>query len=304
MCVYLNGHGSSIELLSCEQYIADNQQNEKNEDNKTQNEEKEKELEHDKDLALAISMSLNEENKRKQRETNQRELASEKSQIEETQSLKQLLNKIKQEKEEYVAANHRQRTRIITLERDIEILRNERDSTQIKITKLMEQNQTLKVKMHSLISTDFASIVHVVTFLFVFLQRINDELMEDQKENKMKMDELNEEIKQLKLSNINILEFESWNDKQIIMWMMNLEHGRFNKYNNILSKNLSEEDVKGIDLKTVDISDLKGWGVVNFGDRKALFAHIQQLINPNNNDNDNKIPIANEEGAESGGYFK
>ena len=127
--------------------------------------------------------------------------------------------------------------------------------------------------------------------------------MEDQKENRMKMDELGEAIKQLKLSNIDNLKYESWDYEQIMIWIINLEHERFNKYKDILTKNLSEEDVKGIDLKTVDISDLKGWGVVNFGDRKALFAHIQQLINPNDNDNDNMIPIANE-GAESGGYFK
>ena len=59
MCVYLDGRQSSVELLSCEQYIDDNQQNDK-----IQIEEKEQ----DEDLALAITMSLNEENKRKQKE--------------------------------------------------------------------------------------------------------------------------------------------------------------------------------------------------------------------------------------------
>lgn len=33
MCVYLKGSGSSVELLSCDQYIGDNQQNDNNEDN-------------------------------------------------------------------------------------------------------------------------------------------------------------------------------------------------------------------------------------------------------------------------------
>ena len=139
MCVYLQGGGTSVELLACKQ------QNEESKDNNTRNEEKEKELQHDKDLALAITMSLSEENKRKQKEVTERE--SEEWKTKEMESLKQLLNKIKQEKEEYVAANHRQRTRIIALERDIEELRNERDSTQIKNTELMEQNKTLKVKM-------------------------------------------------------------------------------------------------------------------------------------------------------------
>ena len=129
--------------------------------------------------------------------------------------------------------------------------------------------------------------------------------MDEQKENQMKIGELQQEIKHLKLSNINAVEYESWNNEQILIWIMNLENGRFRKYKDILSKNLSEEDVKGIDLKTVDISDLKGWGVVVFGDRKAMFAQIQKLIHGNNDNDDNDIvAIANEEGAESGGYFK
>ena len=67
---------------------------------------------------------------------------------EEIQNLKQReneLNQIKQEKEEYVAANQRQRSRIIKLERDIEKLRNERDSTQSQNRALIQQNNQLKV---------------------------------------------------------------------------------------------------------------------------------------------------------------
>ena len=53
---------------------------------------------------------------------------------------------MKLDKEEFKAANHRQRARIISLEKDNETLRNERDSIQIRIRELMEENNTLKVK--------------------------------------------------------------------------------------------------------------------------------------------------------------
>ena len=43
MCVCLTGIGSSVELLSCDQYTVENQQND-NDDNKIQTEEKEKDL--------------------------------------------------------------------------------------------------------------------------------------------------------------------------------------------------------------------------------------------------------------------
>ena len=128
--------------------------------------------------------------------------------------------------------------------------------------------------------------------------------MEEQKENGLEIEALKQEIEQLKLLNINVMQYESWNNQQIITWMMSLEHGRFRKYENVLSKALSEEDVKGIDLKDVDILDIKGWNIVNFGDRKALYKHIQRLINNNDNDDDKPAAIANEEGAESSGHFK
>ena len=138
--------------------------------------------------------------------------------------------------------------------------------------------------------------------------------MEEQKEYQTQIKVLTQENQQLKLQLIDITQFESWKHEQIIAWIMSLEDGRFKKYNDILSKCLSEEDVKGVDLKSVDVIDIRGWGVVNFSDRKALFGNIKSLVNGNNDndngnndDNDNlnqEVPIANKEGAESGGFHR
>ena len=126
--------------------------------------------------------------------------------------------------------------------------------------------------------------------------------MDEQKEYKLENQSLKQEIEQLKLSNINIEDYESWNHEHILTWIMSIDNGIFKRYKDILNKTLSEEDVKGIDLKKVDALDVKGWGIVNFGDRKTLYEEIQSLVHGNN---DNEVAlIANEEGAESGGYFK
>ena len=103
---------------------------------------------------------------------------------------------------------------------------------------------------------------------------------------------------------LNIENYQYWNNKHILNWIMSLENGRFNKYFDILSKTLSEEDVKGIDLNKVDVLDIKGWGIINFGDRKALFEQIQNLIQDNKDTDDQRASVIHAEGAVSGGYFK
>lgn len=73
-------------------------------------------------------------------------------------------------------------------------------------------------------------------------------------------------------------EFTRWDSQSSVQWILSLERGRFRKYEDALRQNLKEENVRGIDLGAVTADDLKGWGVKGFGDRKALFDHIQSLI--------------------------
>ena len=93
------------------------------------------------------------ETQRKEREAKEPEIESLEKILqlknEEIQNLKQKekeLIQIKREKEEYITANHRQRSKIISLEQDIGTLRNERDSTQSQNRSLIQQNNQLKVK--------------------------------------------------------------------------------------------------------------------------------------------------------------
>ena len=153
----------------------------------------------------------------------------------------------------------------------------------------------------------------------------NGELLEEQKAIAIENNELKEEIRNLKLANLNVLEFSKWNSEQIVIWCCSLENQRFVKYKDILLKNLTEESVVGKDLKQVEAADIRDWGVINFADRKQLFMHIKNLIqngdgnnnvNDNNNNNDNdgndnanlnddNIAVANEEeGAMSGGFYR
>ena len=49
---------------------------------------------------------------------------------------------------------------------------------------------------------------------------------------------LTEEIRELKLKNIDTSKYEEWNWQEILYWMLSLENGRFKKYENLLLPNL------------------------------------------------------------------
>ncbi len=131
----------------------------------------------------------------------------------EINELKERVNRLKQEKEEYVAANYRQRSKILSLEKENGRLREERD-----------------------------------------------ELMDDEKGLKFENEELKKEIKRLRMQSINVKDYKSWSNEQILMWIMSIENGRFSKYKDVLAHSLSEEDVNGGNLDKVNEIDIKGWG--------------------------------------------
>ena len=160
MCVYLAGRPSSVELLSFDQYISDNQQNDGNKVNLYTefedlfHEEKDAAFDEDKHVLQAIQQSLRSEAERKRKEVHQQEMDTLRKMLQfknkEIENFKQKqkdLTQIKQEKDGYIAANHRQRSRIVELERHIATLQNDQVSAQIKMAALAEQNNTLKVKI-------------------------------------------------------------------------------------------------------------------------------------------------------------
>ena len=128
--------------------------------------------------------------------------------------------------------------------------------------------------------------------------------MDEQKELQIRNNNLEQELKEIKLKSIDINNWKDWNYKQIIIWIMSLDKGRFKKYEKILLSSLEEEEMNGSGLTRVDTADVKGWGIKNFHDKKDLVKYVHDLVNGNNNDDDNVASIADIEGGISGGHFK
>merc|ERR1712154_540023 len=104
-------------------------------------------------------------------------------------------------------------------------------------------------------------------------------LMDDQKEREFEVKRLKEEVRRLKVLQIDPSKYLEWGHDEIVAFICNLEDGRYRKYENVLIDALKEEGVEGAHLRKVNELDVKGWGVKNFDDKKDLTKAIQQMVN-------------------------
>ena len=132
----------------------------------------------------------------------------------------------------------------------------------------------------------------VIEGLKAEIKRLRDQAVEhqeEQKEAQRKMAELTEKVKDLELKTMDVSKFMDWNWEQIHFWIMSVEGGRFKKYEALLRGILSEADLEGEDLQSVNPFTLKTWGIKDRKDRMALSGHIQELVQQNGPDVSDQI---------------
>lgn len=112
---------------------------------------------------------------------------------------------------------------------------------------------------------------------------MNGQLVEEQKDSQIKIQGLEEQVAALKLKAMDPSSYMEWEWEEILFWILSLENGRYKKYEAVLQQALSEEEVKGEYLGKVDASDVKGWGIKAFMDKKDLSKHIEDLVAQNKN---------------------
>ena len=122
-----------------------------------------------------------------------------------------------------------------------------------------------------------------------------------QKESHQMIQSLKQELQSLKSKLIDPSRYTEWDTLDIITWILSLENGRYNKYKSKLEISLNEENVKGTHLAKVNVLDIKGWGIVDFSDKKSLMVAINALVNQNEHA-DIQV-VANVEGAQCGQYM-
>jgi len=128
--------------------------------------------------------------------------------------------------------------------------------------------------------------------------RRNTALEDEQKQLVLQNETLRVEIQTLRVSSIDMNDYQHWEAKQIISWIMSLENGRFKQYEQTLTESFKEEGIDGSCLKEIDRGDIKGWGVALFNDKKDLAKYIQNLVSQQN------IYMPMEGAVVSGGHYR
>jgi len=75
-------------------------------------------------------------------------------------------------------------------------------------------------------------------------------------------------------------DFEQWSTEHVLKWVLQLESGKFKKYEAALVVNVKTENIDGSCLGSLDKGDLHRLGVTDFKDKAELLAHIQERISP------------------------
>ena len=80
----------------------------------------------------------------------------------------------------------------------------------------------------------------------------------------MELSALKEEVKRLKLQNLDESKYVEWGPEEVSEWILNLDVERMRKYEEVVKRNLMEDEVDGSLLSQVDGADLRSWGIGKF----------------------------------------
>ena len=111
----------------------------------------------------------------------------------------------------------------------------------------------------------------------------NNKFINDYKKMEIEINTLKSENNRLKLRELNNMDYTKWNNDDILIWILSLNNNKFEKYKNVLNKNLSLQNIKGIDLQNMNEFDIQGLGITDFSDKKELIQQIKQLIDQKQN---------------------
>ena len=116
----------------------------------------------------------------------------------------------------------------------------------------------------------------------------NMNLNEECKEKLSELEQIKKELNTLKrLSDIDTNRYREWSSDEVVDWLISLEKGKYQKYEQMLRVIFNKEGVNGEGIESINQSELGGWGVQSFMDRANITKRIQLLVNKNKNQNAN-----------------
>lgn len=114
--------------------------------------------------------------------------------------------------------------------------------------------------------------------LYEMLQSPYNALDSRYKKLKQDYDELNNKYEALILETTKS-NYKTWGSKQVLVWILSLHNGYFNKYENELREMIISECIDGQCLNVIDGNDIYRMGVKDFKDKQLLYDEINRLTN-------------------------
>eukprot|EP01083_Nonionella_stella_P282950 963005_1 len=84
-------------------------------------------------------------------------------------------------------------------------------------------------------------------------------------------------------------DWEHWNNRDVVAWISSVQNGKYKAY----ASAFVVQNIVGIDLGSIEKSDLMDFGIKAFRDRAEIFNHIQNLLS-NKHDEREGIPKFNQ----------
>ena len=118
---------------------------------------------------------------------------------------------------------------------------------------------------------------------------------DEEKERELELNELRAEVRRLRLDNLDETKYVEWGPDEICSWIINLDIERMKKYEEVMKKNLEEDEADGSLLAEVDGGDLRSYGIGKLNDRKFVQKAIAKLVanNPQGGGAKDIVAVAN-----------
>ena len=198
------------------------------------------------------------------------------------ESMEKEMSALKSDMEKMKTENIAMKSEMDGLKDENEKLRKENEELRNKPNDKSDANKTNLEKIHEL--EMIIQALEVQNQEMELLKVENNEMKENiagltEENEKLKMEnhELQNVIKSMKEEAEKKKDIKSWDEHDVLLWILNIDNGLFEKYKHDLEKEIIESQISGLDLFDCDINDIARFGIKKFSDRKILQRNIQKL---------------------------
>eukprot|EP01084_Bolivina_argentea_P058139 106166_1 len=158
---------------------------------------------------------------------------------------------------------------------------------QMEMHELYQELQCIKEenKTHKLQLIEMQTQIQIKDVEIIKLQKISRRLYEAHSRLKSENDALqkhnNELLEQINKKNtqcsLDLLDYTLWTWHDVLQWIVSIQNGKFEKYQEVLQVNLKLENIDGSCIKCLTVNDIHRIGIVDYKDKQVILECIANL---------------------------